>query len=131
MSLPSSFFWREWYEVIVTSIFPNLERSGVAISIPFSLLAGKGDEVIVTCLFTNLGTLGRGGVTSGREGKTSWSHVSSIPWEERKRGHGHLYIPSLGKRGSEAMVTSTFSDLERGKVARSCSLASSLIWELW
>jgi len=73
--LPSS--GKRGSRVIVTSIFPFLEMSGVAISIPFSLFG-------MTCVFTDLGTLGRDGVTSGREGRRSWSHLSYIIWEERK-----------------------------------------------
>ena len=69
---------------MVTSILPYLERSRVAISIPFSLLGGKEDEAIVIFLFTNLGTVGRDGVAYGKEGKRSWSHLSSILWEQRK-----------------------------------------------
>ena len=48
------------------------------------LVGRKGYEVIVTFVFTDLGTLGKDGVTSGREGRRSWSHVSYIMWEERQ-----------------------------------------------
>jgi hypothetical protein len=80
----------------------------LAISIPFSLLAGKEDEVIVSFLFTGLRTLGRGGVTSG--------------------AHGHMYLPSLGKRGKDVMITSILPPWGREEV-RSWSPRPSLIWK--